>query len=105
MIDNETVHRIAAGAAGSGLAAWMARVVGLDLVIMFIGGTAAAWFFGSPTAEYFNLTKHESAVGFAVGFLAILIMRKLYETVQSIEVKELGAVFIDKLRSFLGVPK
>lgn len=105
MIDNDIAQRVAAGAVGSGLAAWIAKVAGLDFVVMFVGGTAAAWFFGAPLAEYFSLQKYELPLGFVVGFLSILVMRKLYETVQSIEAKELGGVVVDKLRSILGVQK
>ena len=43
MIENEIAQRIAAGATGSGLAVWMARVTGVDLVVMFLGGLAASW--------------------------------------------------------------
>lgn len=102
MIEGEAA-RLAAGAAGSGLAAWMAKVTGVDLVVMFLGGLAASWFLGEPVAEYFNLVKHESAVGFAVGFLAILVMRKLFDTLSGIDVKELGRALVDKFRKILGV--
>ena len=104
MIEGEAA-RIAAGAAGSGLAAWMAKVTGADLVIMFLGGLAASWFLGEPVAGYFNLAKHESAVGFAIGFLSILVMRKAYETLQAFDAKELGAKLLDKALSLVGVKK
>jgi hypothetical protein len=103
MIENEFAQRIAAGAAGSGLAVWMAKVTGVDLIIMFFGGLAASWFFGEPVAEFFNLVKHKSAVGFVVGFLAILVLRKLYESIQGVEAESVGKAFVDKLRKMMGV--
>jgi hypothetical protein len=103
MIENELLSRAAAGAAGSGLAVWMAKVTGVDLIVMFLGGFASAWFLGEPVAEFFNLVKHEAAVGFAVGFLSILVLRKLYESIQSIEAGGVGKALVDKFRKMLGV--
>jgi hypothetical protein len=103
MIDNETVQKLAAGAAGAGLGAWMARAAGVDLVVMFIGGFVASYFFVEPITEFFNVTKATGAVGFSVGFLAILVMRKVYETVQGLDTASIGTAFLDKLRKLLGV--
>jgi hypothetical protein len=103
MIDNEIVQKLAAGAAGAGLGAWMARAAGVDLLVMFMGGFAASYFFVAPITEFFNVTKAEGAVGFSVGFLAILVMRKVYETVQGLDTASLGTAILDKLRKILGV--
>jgi hypothetical protein len=102
MFDNETVQNLAAGATGSGLAAWMAKVAGIDLVVMFIGGCAAAHFMGAPIADYFHLARHATSIGFIVGFLSILIMRKAYETLQSLDPSALGSVIVEKFRKILG---
>jgi hypothetical protein len=105
MIENEIAQRIAAGATGSGLAVWMARVTGVDIVVMFLGGLAASWFLGEPVAEFFNLVKHESAVGFAVGFLSILVMRKLYDTIHAVDASDTATKVIDKVLSLFGGKK
>ena len=102
MIDSETAQNIAAGATGSGLAAWMAKVAGADLIVMLIGGCAVAHFMGSPIADYFNVTKYASGVGFTVGFLSILVLRKSYETIQSLDPSALGSVIVDKIRKIVG---
>ena len=105
MIESEIAQRIAAGATGSGLAVWMAKVTGVDLVVMFLGGLAASWFLGEPLAVFFSLVKHEAAVGFAVGFLAILVMRKLYDTIHAIDAKDTATKVIDKVLSLFGGKK
>jgi ABC-type transport system involved in cytochrome bd biosynthesis fused ATPase/permease subunit len=103
MSDYETFQKVAAGAAGSGLAAWMAKVVGLDLIISFLGGLAVSWFLSDTVAEYFNAANRQAAIGFVVGFLAMLVLRKLYESVQSIEAAAVARAIVDKLRQKLGV--
>lgn len=87
----DLVSKIIAGASGSAIATWMARATGLDLFFTFFGGMSAAWFFGRPLAEYFDLHRAESAIGFAVGFIAIFSMRKLYAIIEVVEAKDVVA--------------
>jgi hypothetical protein len=103
MIEGDLLSKAAASAAGSGLAVWMAKVSGLDAFIMFIGGAAVSQIFGAPIAHYFNLQTYEAAVGFTVGFLSIMILRKLYESVGAIDGTSIGKALVDKLRKLLGV--
>lgn len=104
MIDHETLAKIAAGASGSGLAAWLARATGWTLAVMFVGGLAAAYFIAPAVANWFNLQAHESAVGFVVGFLAILMLRKVHEVIDGIPANSLGGALVEWGRKVLGLP-
>lgn len=84
----DLVSKIMAGASGSAIATWMARATGLDLFFMFFGGMSAAWFLGQPLAAHFDLERAESAVGFAVGFIAIFSMRKLYSIFEVVKAED-----------------
>ena len=88
----DIMSKLFAGAWGSAIAAWMARATGFDLLVMFIGGSGAAWFVGGGLADHFGLVKLQSVIGFAVGFVAIFIMSKLREVILAIEPKEVIGV-------------
>jgi hypothetical protein len=103
MLEAEQIKNILAGGTGSAIAVWLAKATGVDLAIMFIGGVVASHIFGDPVAHFFSLQKYEAAVGFIVGFLSILVLRKLYESVQAIEAAGVGKALVDKLRKMLGV--
>lgn len=104
MIDHDTLAKIAAGASGAGIAAWLARATGMTLMIMFAGGLAASHFVAPLVASWFNLTAHQPAVGFVVGFLAILMLRKLHDVIDSIPAGSLGGALVEWLRKLLGLP-
>lgn len=84
----DIMSKLFAGAWGSAIATWMARATGLDLLFMFAGGSAAAFFVGGGLADHYGLVKLQSVIGFAVGFVAIFVMSKLREVVMSIDPKE-----------------
>jgi hypothetical protein len=103
MLDNETIHRIAAAASGSAIAAAIARATGFTLVWMFGGGLSAALFVGPIVAEYFRLSHQQAGVGFAVGFLAIMIMRKIHDVFESIPAGSVGGTLVRGLQRVLGL--
>lgn len=105
MIDNETLAKIAGGATGSAIAAWFARATGLSLAVMFFGGLSAAWFVGPAVADASRLpTDYQPAVGFVVGFVAIMFLRKLYDVMESIPAGSIGGTLVEWLRKLLGLP-
>jgi hypothetical protein len=104
VIDNDTLEKIVAGASGSGIAAWIARATGWALIIMFAGGVAASHFVAPAVAVLFSLTAHETTVGFVVGFLAILMLRKLHDVIDSIPAGSLGGALVEWVRKMLGLP-
>lgn len=104
MIDQDTLAKIAAGAWGAGIAAWLAKATGMTLFIMFAGGLAASYFVAPAVAGWFNLTAHSPAVGFVVGFLAILMLRKLHDVIDSIPAGSLGGALVEWLRKLAGLP-
>lgn len=107
MIDNDTISKLVAGGAGSGIAAWLARATGWQLAFMFFSGLAAAWFVAPAVAGFFRLDAHErgaEAVGFVVGFVALLILRKVHDVLDGIPAGALGASLVEWLRKLLGLP-
>lgn len=106
MLDPDTIKQLAAGATGSGLAAWLAKVTGWALVVMFLGGFLAAYFVGPLVADVFSISKPQSmqAVGFVVGFVAILLLRKVHDVIDSIPADSLGGALVEWLRKLLGLP-
>lgn len=103
MIESELLHKLAAGASGSALGVWLAKITGWDRLVSFVGGCVCAQFFTEPAVDYFRLVKHELTAAFVVGLLSMLLIRKLFEGLQSIDTKELGAAFVAKVRLWLGV--
>ena len=101
--DPDTLHQIGAGASGSAVAAWLARATGLELAGMFLSGMSAAYFIGPAIATLFSLQAHASAVGFSVGFLAIMVLRKVLAVVDSFPAESIGGVLVLKLKQLLGV--
>lgn len=103
MFDPAEFKNIAAGAGGSAVAAWLARATGMELVGMFVTGFLTSYFIGPAVAVFFGLGSHASAVGFVVGFLAIMVLRKLIAVVESFPAESIGGAFAAKLRQLLGV--
>lgn len=101
--DPETLHQLGAGASGSAVAAWLARATGFELVGMFLAGLSAAYFIGPSVAAVFSLQAHAGAVGFSVGFLAIMVLRKVLAVVDSFPAESIGGLIVLKLKQWLGV--
>ena len=101
--DPDTLHQLGAGATGSAIAAWLARATGLELLGMFLAGLSVAYFIGPSIASIFNLTAHATAVGFAVGFLAIMVLRKVLLVVESFPADSIGGALAAKIKQLLGV--
>jgi len=103
MIEGEFLHKLAAGASGSALGVWLAKTTGWDRVVSGVGGVVCSQLFTSPVVDYFRLTKYEAATAFVVGLLSMLLIRKIYEGISSIDTKELAGAFVAKVRLWLGV--
>jgi len=103
MIEPDSINNIVAGSAGSGIAAWLARATGYTLIFMFMGGLSAAWFLGPVVAKKVDLVENQAAVGFAVGFLSIMLMRKVFEVIESFPAAKMGRSLLSALRNLLGV--
>lgn len=103
MIENEILHKLAAGASGSALGVWLAKITGWDRLVSGFGGLVCSQLFTPVAVDYFRLMKYENATAFVVGLLSMLLIKKLYEGVSSIDTKELGAAFVAKVRLWLGV--
>ena len=101
--DPETMQQIGSGAAGSAVAAWLAKATGLELAGMFLSGMSAAYFIGPAVAALFSVQQHASAVGFATGFLAIMVLRKALAVVDSFPAESIGGILVLKLKQLLGV--
>jgi len=101
--DPDTLHQLGAGASGSAVAAWLARATGYELVGMFLAGLSAAYFIGPTVAALFGLHAHASAVGFATGFLAIMVLRKVLAVVESFPADSIGGAIAAKIKQLLGV--
>lgn len=86
-IDPEVINKIIAGGSGSAIAAWIAKATGFNLFMMFVGGLSAAWFLSPAVADFFGLKgpRSEPAVGFVIGFLGIILMRKALEVIDKID--------------------
>lgn len=104
MIDNDTLAKLAAGGGGSALAAWLAKATGAQLAIMFGGGLLASWFVAPAIADRFALTSHQPAVGFVVGFVAIMFLRKVHDVVDGIPAGSIGSTLVEWWRKLLGLP-
>lgn len=101
--DPETIQQIGAGASGAAIAAWLSRATGFELVGVFLSGFSAAHFVGPSVASIFNLGSHATAVGWAVGFLAVMVLRKVLAVVESFPAESVGGILVAKLKQFLGV--
>lgn len=101
--DPEDLRQIGAAATGSGLAAWIAKATGIPLLAMFAGGFLTSIVVGPTIAALANLSDHESGVGFAVGFLAIMILRKIHEVVEGIPAKGISGLIVRFFQRLVGV--
>lgn len=105
MIDQDTAQTLVAGGSGAAVAAWLAKAVGLSLLVMFLGGLSAAYFFSKLLAPLFNLpVEYVGAIAYTVGFVSILLLRKLHGALDAIQTDQLGRVIVDWLRRLLGLP-
>lgn len=104
MLDHDTLTKIAAGGGGSAIAAWLAKATGAQLAIMFLGGLAASYFVAPALADWFGLSAHQPAVGFVVGFVAIMFLRKLHDVMDSIPAGSVGGTLVEWFRKVLGLP-
>lgn len=104
MLDNDTIAKIVSGASGAGIAAWLARATGASLFVMFAGGLAASYFVAPAVASAFNVTAHQPAVGFVVGFLAILMLRKVHDVIDGIPAGSVGGALVEWGRRMMGLP-
>jgi hypothetical protein len=102
---SELLQKLFAGASGSALGVWLAKTTGWDRVVSGVGGVVCSQLFTSPVVDYFWLMKYEAATAFVVGLLSMLLIRKVYEGVSSIDTKEIGGAFMARVRLFLGVKK
>ena len=86
-IDPDITHKLLAGGSGSALAAWIARATGFNLFMMFAGGIAAAYFLCDTVAGFFGIAtpKGIGAVGFIIGFVGIVLLRKGFEAIEKVE--------------------
>lgn len=105
MLDPDTAQNLAAGSSGSALAAWLARATGWELLFMFLGGSSAAWFLGPLVAEWFRLQHQASAVGFAVGFLSLMVARKIIAVIDSFPADSMGGALAALIHRWLGNQK
>lgn len=103
MIDPGEFKNLVAGASGSAVAAWVARATGWALFGMFCSGWMAAYFIGPLIVEWTNLSHQASGVGFVVGFLAIIVMRKTVATIESFPAESMGGVILSRLKKWMGV--
>lgn len=101
--DPETLHQLGAGASGSAVAAWLARATGWELLGMFLAGLSASYFTGPAIASMFNLNGNDSAIGFVVGFLAIMVFRKVIAVIDGFPAESIGGILAQKLRKMMGV--
>lgn len=105
MLDPDTTQNLAAGGSGSALAAWLARATGWELFFMFLGGLSASWFFGPLVAEWFRLQHQAPAVGFAVGFLSLMVARKVIAVIDSFPADTIGGALAAFIHRWLGNQK
>lgn len=103
MFEPETWHKLGAGGSGAALAAWFARATGMELLFMFLGGLSASWFLGPLVSEHFGLGHQQAAVGFAVGFLALIVLRKLMQVIDSFPAESIGGAIATWFKKKLGV--
>jgi hypothetical protein len=102
-IDPENLQQLGAAASGSGIAAALARATGWALFWMFVGGFSAAIFVGPGLARFFNLFEYQAGVGFVVGFLAIMVLRKVRDVIESIPAEGVGGTLLRWVQRMLGV--
>ena len=103
-IDPEDLRQLGAAATGSGIAAYIAKAKGMPLLAMFAGGMLTSIMVGPSIASLANLSDHQSGVGFTVGFLAIMILRKIHEVVEGIPAKGVGGLIVRFFQRLLGIP-
>lgn len=102
---DELLHKLAAGAAGSGIGVYLAKVTGADRIVSFLGGVVCSYLLTPLAVDYFNVAKYENPTSFVVGLLSMLLVKKVYEGLDSIDTKELAAAFVARVRLALGVKK
>lgn len=104
MIENgQFLHKLAAGASGSALGVWLAKITGWDRVVSFVGGAVCAQIFTEHAVNYLRINEGELATAFTIGLLSMLFIRKVFEGISSIDTKELASAFVAKVRLWLGV--
>lgn len=102
-LDPESIKDLAAGGGGSLIAAWLSKTTGMQFCIMVAAGWIVASILGPMMANLFKLDHQQSGVGFMVGFLAIVVLNKVFEGVNSIPAGSVGSVFLQWLKKRLGV--
>lgn len=103
MIDPGEFKTIAGAAGGSYAAAWIARATGFELLGMFLVGFLTSYFVGPVIAHLTNLLHFQSGVGFVVGFVSILMLRKLVAVVEGFPAETVGGILVARLKKWLGV--
>lgn len=81
---------VGGGAAGSAVAAYLARDTLLQTLARFVFGALAANYLGAPIAESSGLAQHGGAVAFAVGLLALLVLQKITEVLRAVPADGIG---------------
>lgn len=101
-IDPELVNKAIAGGSGSAVAAYLAKLNGWPLVLATLAGMAIAWFVGPMVADFFELKKEEarSGVAFLSGFLGLMVLRKVVDTVEAIDPKTIGKSIQESISSW-----
>lgn len=101
-IDPDFANKLLAGASGSALAAWLAKLAGVSLVLATLAGVAIAWFVGPWVADLFDLHKEQarSAVSFLTGFFGLMVLRKLGDGVMAIDAAALGSALQERIASW-----
>lgn len=96
------LNNAGAGAGGSAVAAWIARATGLALAGMFLSGFVASWFLAPLLAGVLGLKDYEGAVGFLVGFLAIMVLRKVVEGIEAFPAESVSRLIFLRVKRWIG---
>lgn len=100
--DPDLANKLLAGGSGSAIAAWLAKLAGWNLVIAIAAGLAISWFLGPAIADFFDLHKEQarSAVSFMVGFIGLILLRKLLLVIETIKWEEIAKSVQERIKSW-----
>lgn len=77
----------------------------IERISMTVGGVALAYYATPPSAVWLNATTSEGAglVGFVIGLFGMTLVSKLYEALNALDAKTLGADIVETLKKRLGI--
>lgn len=87
-----SVTKLVASSLGSLVSLRFVKGTWVERILMFIGGTAVSFYATDPVAKWIDGGSSTiGIIGFFLGLLGMTVVGKVYEIIQSLDAKKMGA--------------